>query len=407
MPDVPVWRRPRTAIADPHLGADVAALAADAGNLIGFAARYGWARAARACAALIVETSLVTADADHRPATTVLAELLARWTLFEQDMPAAIGMRSRREQYLGAEPVTQRANGLARPGGSPVTMPGMDERGVRAGSYLMRAVMARVAGLAPDEDAEHHLVQLLADPAERALTVAQWRSNLAAFVRSTNAADDHEDADVEGPGGFGGAVRALFDDPVVDPAHLVNMYVDSVATLAAAAGGFDDATPTRAARVARLANADNCLEMSAVAILDAAAVARHDLAVELLADVIQTSYPDSACTRELEPYLNDVVAHRPPVGAPDDVPRFAAGAVRADAEQLAADTARFREFVAVNGWDRAGRAVAAVIVETAARTAARRQLASDTLAELLERWSMFEEAIPRAVGVRARTASAT
>jgi hypothetical protein len=257
MPDDPVSRRPRTAIADPHLGADVAALAADAGNLIGFAARYGWERAGRACAALIVETSLVTADADHRPATTVLAGLLARWTLFEQDMPAAIGMRARREQYLGAEPVTQRANGSARPGGSAVTMPGMDERGVRAGSYLMRAVMARVAGLAPDEDAEHHLVQLLADPAERAFTVAQWRSNLAAFVRSTDAADDHEDADVEGPGGFGGAMRALFDDPVVDPAHLVNMYVDSVATLAAAAGGFDDTTPTRAARVARLANADN------------------------------------------------------------------------------------------------------------------------------------------------------
>jgi hypothetical protein len=46
---------------------------------------------------LIVETALVTADADDRPATVVLADLLARWTLFEQDMRAALGMRARRE----------------------------------------------------------------------------------------------------------------------------------------------------------------------------------------------------------------------------------------------------------------------------------------------------------------------
>lgn len=74
---------------------------------------------------------------------------------------------------------------------------------------------------------------------------------------------------------------------------------------------------------------------------------------------------------------------------------------------MRADTARFREFVAANGWDRAGHAAAAVIVETAAGTAARRQLASDALAELLERWSMFEEAIPLAVGMRTRSPTAT
>jgi hypothetical protein len=73
------------------------ALAADAANLIGFAARYGWDRAGRACAALIVETALVTADAHDRFASEVLADLLARWTLFEQDMRAAVGMRARRE----------------------------------------------------------------------------------------------------------------------------------------------------------------------------------------------------------------------------------------------------------------------------------------------------------------------
>jgi hypothetical protein len=97
LPDVPASRRPRSAIAEPHLGADVAVLAADAANLIGFAARYGWDRAGHACAALIIETALVTADADDRPATAVLADLLARWTLFEPDMQAAIGMRARRE----------------------------------------------------------------------------------------------------------------------------------------------------------------------------------------------------------------------------------------------------------------------------------------------------------------------
>jgi hypothetical protein len=408
LPDVVASRRLRTATGDPRLSADVSALATDAANLIGFAARYGWDRAGRACAALIVETSLVTADADHRPATTVLAELLAGWTLFEQDMSAALGMRARRERYLGVEPTARRVDTRARPGGSATTMPGMDEGGVRAGAWVMRAVTARAAGLAPDDDAERHLVQLLADPAERALTVARWRSNLGAFVGSSDTADADDDADLDGPHGFGDAARTLFDDPAVDPADLVNMYVASAAELAAAVpGGIDETPAACAARVARLANADHSLEMSAVAILDAAAVARHDLAVELLAGVIQASYADTACTRELGPYLTAVVAYRPPVDAPDDVPRFAAGAVHADAEQLAADTARFREFVAVNGWDRAGHAAAAVIVETAAGTAARRQLASDTLAQLLERWSMFEQVIPRAIGLRTHATRAT
>jgi hypothetical protein len=98
LPPVPASSRPRTATADPRLDADVVALAtlaASAAPINGFAAAHGWDRAARACAALIVETALVTADADHRAETTVLADLLARWTLFEQDMPAVIRMVTR------------------------------------------------------------------------------------------------------------------------------------------------------------------------------------------------------------------------------------------------------------------------------------------------------------------------
>ncbi len=107
LPTMPASRRPRTATADPDLGADVAALAAQSAHLIGFAAAYGWDRAGRACAALIVETALVTADGDQRSETAVLAELLARWTLFEQDVPAALGLRDRRDRYLGSAPTAR------------------------------------------------------------------------------------------------------------------------------------------------------------------------------------------------------------------------------------------------------------------------------------------------------------
>lgn len=97
LPPVPASCALRTTIADPELDADVVALAALAGaaHLSGFAAARGWDRTARACAALIVETALVTSDADHRPATAVLADLLACWTLFEQDIPAVLRMLAR------------------------------------------------------------------------------------------------------------------------------------------------------------------------------------------------------------------------------------------------------------------------------------------------------------------------
>lgn len=103
LPAVPASRQLRAESPDPCLDADVialVALAAGAVHLNGFAAVHGWDRAVRACAALIVETALVTADADHRTATAVLADLLARWTLFEQDVPGVLGMLARaRSRY--------------------------------------------------------------------------------------------------------------------------------------------------------------------------------------------------------------------------------------------------------------------------------------------------------------------
>jgi hypothetical protein len=98
LPAVPASRRLRAESSDPCLDDDVVALvalAAGAVHLSGFAAVHGWDRAVRACAALIVDTALVTADADHRTATAVLADLLARWTLFEQDIPGVLGMLAR------------------------------------------------------------------------------------------------------------------------------------------------------------------------------------------------------------------------------------------------------------------------------------------------------------------------
>jgi hypothetical protein len=98
LPTVPASRQLRAEGSDPCLDADVVALvalAAGAAHLSGFAASHGWDRAVRACAALIVETALVIADADRRPETAVLADLLARWTLFEQDIPAVLGMLAR------------------------------------------------------------------------------------------------------------------------------------------------------------------------------------------------------------------------------------------------------------------------------------------------------------------------
>ncbi|HEX4982071.1 MAG TPA: hypothetical protein VFV63_10250 [Ilumatobacteraceae bacterium] len=98
LPAVPASRQLRAGSSDPCLDADVGALvslAAGAVHLNGFAAVHGWDRAVRACAALIVETALVTTGAEHRTATAVLADLLARWTLFEQDIPGVLGILAR------------------------------------------------------------------------------------------------------------------------------------------------------------------------------------------------------------------------------------------------------------------------------------------------------------------------
>ena len=272
-------------------------------------------------------------------------------------------------------------------------------------AWLWRAVTARACGLAPDASAERHLEQWISNPDTRAATAGLWSSKLGSGVVRLAAAR------FPIPHAADEAAHALDRASKIDPAELVSVFVAAAADVAATVAGVErilETPATVAADMVCFTPTYQNLDMFAVAILDAVTDARLDLAVALLAGVIQGLRPVAPAIVALDPYIAALTAHHPLPATPAS-PRTGRATtdpdpdLDADVAALAAHATGFSGFAVDYGWDRAGRTCAALIVETAIVVGhTDDRSATAALADLLARWTLFEQDIPAALGMRAR-----